>query len=212
MRRLMALLAGHPLAIEVVLPNLRRQSPEEVLAGLSAGEGIDLEAGRETRTRSIMACVEYSHANLEPALQDLLECLAPFRSAIYIPALSEYVKALAAEPALAGVALDRFDEMLGAVHGLGLLQPHGHEAAARMDYLGVQQRCPCRRGAVAEAGMSRAKPVVGAANSSIEVNTISRITGAWRSARAATAFRRSASARETSRPRSSSDTRTWTIT
>ncbi|MCP3972110.1 MAG: CHAT domain-containing protein, partial [Rhodobacteraceae bacterium] len=66
MRTLMRVLAGHPLAIEVVLPNLRRLSPDEVLQGLSGGGKLDLTAGSEERTASIMACVEFSHANLEP--------------------------------------------------------------------------------------------------------------------------------------------------
>jgi hypothetical protein len=35
--RLMKLLAGYPLAMEVVLANLRQQSPEEILEKLQAG-------------------------------------------------------------------------------------------------------------------------------------------------------------------------------
>ena len=74
----MKLLAGYPLAMEVVLGNLARQSPAEVLAGLDAADVESFDAGGEAKTNNILKCVEYSHSNLSADAQKLLVCLAPF--------------------------------------------------------------------------------------------------------------------------------------
>ena len=134
---LLRLLAGHPLALQVVLPNLRSRSPAEILAGLG---GIDLGAADADRTRSILACVSYSHDNLDPALQDLLEVLAPFRGALYVPGLDDYAKALAAEPACAASGLERFGEMVRAAQAIGLVHPHPD--LEEIGYLAIQPTLP----------------------------------------------------------------------
>ena len=61
--RLMKLLAGYPLAMEVVLANLKQQSPAEIVEGLERAD-IALDSGSEDKTESIVQCVEYSHRNL----------------------------------------------------------------------------------------------------------------------------------------------------
>ncbi|MFM7383153.1 MAG: CHAT domain-containing protein, partial [Microcystaceae cyanobacterium] len=91
--RLLKVLAGYPLAMEVVLPNLSRQSPGEVLAALQAAD-VDLDTGSEDRTRSILKCVEYSHSNLSDAAQKLLLCLAPFSNFIDRSDLPNYATQL----------------------------------------------------------------------------------------------------------------------
>ncbi len=81
--KLLKLLDGYPLALEVVLPNLARQTPAEVLAALQAGEvALDDRAAATDKTHSILRCIEYSHSNLDPAAQELLACLAPFSTVI----------------------------------------------------------------------------------------------------------------------------------
>jgi tetratricopeptide (TPR) repeat protein len=91
--RLMKVLAGYPLALEVVLPNLKSQSPAQVLAGLQVADG-DLDSGSEDKTKSILKCVEYSHSNLSPDAQKLLICLAPFSGFIYRNGIANYVEEL----------------------------------------------------------------------------------------------------------------------
>ena len=91
LERLMTVLAGYPLAMEVVLANLGRQSAAEVLAGLDAAD-VDLDSGEADRTKSILKCVEYSHSNLSAAAQKLLLCLAPFKGFIDRADLPNYVK------------------------------------------------------------------------------------------------------------------------
>jgi hypothetical protein len=68
-------------AMEVVLANLRRQSPGEILQALDAADvGLDVES--QDKTKSILKCVEYSHSNLSETAQKLLLCLVPFSSFI----------------------------------------------------------------------------------------------------------------------------------
>ena len=76
-RSLLKLLDGYPLALEVILPNLARQTPAEILEALRAGEDkVDLKS--DDKTKSILRCIDYSHSNLSEEAQELLLCLAPF--------------------------------------------------------------------------------------------------------------------------------------
>ncbi|MFN6199058.1 MAG: CHAT domain-containing protein, partial [Dolichospermum sp.] len=67
-QKLMKLLAGYPLAMEVVLANLQKQTPQEILQGLQAAD-VNLDVASEDKTKSILKCVEYSHSNLSPEAQ-----------------------------------------------------------------------------------------------------------------------------------------------
>src|SRR5205814_3617741 len=86
LRKLIKVLDGFPLALEVVLANLAHQTPTEVLAALQAGDvSIDIDESKqqdesifEQKTESILRCIDYSHSNLSPEAQQLLLCLAPF--------------------------------------------------------------------------------------------------------------------------------------
>lgn len=125
---LMALLAGYPLALQVVLPNLAQKTAAAVLADLQQGfAGIDTAPGADpvaARTQNLMACIDYSHGHLDPGAQALLLCFAPFTGVINAGAdfLKGYQEALAAEPALADLPLDRLGEVLERARGLGLVQ------------------------------------------------------------------------------------------
>ncbi|MEO0407956.1 MAG: tetratricopeptide repeat protein, partial [Cyanobacteria bacterium P01_A01_bin.135] len=121
-KRLMKLLAGYPLAMEVVLANLRQQGPEEVLAALQ-GQGVALNEGGEARTDSIVKCVEYSHSNLSPEAQKLLLCLAPLSSFFRRDTLPYYVKQLKQQAAFADYPFERFDEAIDEAVSWGLLSP-----------------------------------------------------------------------------------------
>ena len=139
LRRLLALLNGYPLALEVVLPNLAKQTPAEVLAALWSG-APGLESGEvdlanpdiQKKTQSILHCIAYSHSNLSPDAQTLLLCLAPFTGVIYLGALEAYTDALRQQPALAHLPFERWDEVLQEAMNWGLLTPHEVEGFLRI--------------------------------------------------------------------------------
>ena len=119
--RRMNLLAGYPLAIEVVLANLRRQSPTEILAGLDAADvGLDADGDK---TKSILKCVEYSHSNLSAAAQRLLLCLAPFSGFIDRRDLPNYAEELQKLEPFQAYDFGAFDSAIEEAIHWGLLSP-----------------------------------------------------------------------------------------
>ena len=123
LRHLLKLLDGFPLALEVVLPNLARQAPKEVLSALQVGD-VDLDTGDpEDKTKSILRCIDYSHSNLSPEAQQLLLCLAPFTSVIDQGMLENYTAQLRQQPALAALPFERWPEVLQEAANWGLLSP-----------------------------------------------------------------------------------------
>ena len=121
-RRLMKLLAGYPLAMEVVLGNLRRQSAAEILAGLDAAD-VNLDSGSGDKTASILKCVEYSHSNLSPDAQKLLVCLAPFSGFLDRTDLPQYAQQLQRLAPFAEYRFEQFDGAVGEAIDWGLLSP-----------------------------------------------------------------------------------------
>jgi tetratricopeptide (TPR) repeat protein len=123
LERLLRLLAGFPLAIQVALANLARQSPGEVLAALQAGDqAIDFQG--EQKTESILRSIDYAFGGLEPGVQGLLACLAPFSGVYYTGLNDSYPKALRRQPALAGLPFERWTRVLLEAQDWGLLGPH----------------------------------------------------------------------------------------
>ena len=120
--RLMKLLAGYPLAMEVVLANLRQQSPKEILEKLQAAD-VNLDNQRESgdKTESILKCVEYSHSNLSQDAQKLLLCLAPFSGFIDRIAIPIYIKQLQKLDSFKDYAFDKFDAAIQEAIDWGLL-------------------------------------------------------------------------------------------
>jgi tetratricopeptide (TPR) repeat protein len=119
--RLMKLLAGYPLAMEVVLANLRQQSPKEILEKLHAAD-VNLDSKRDgDKTESILKCVEYSHSNLSPDAQELLLCLAPFSGFIDRSDMPNYAKELQKLEPFGDYAFDKFDAAIREAISWGLL-------------------------------------------------------------------------------------------
>ena len=98
---LLKLLDGYPLALEVVLANLKTQTPAQVLEALFKGEeGVDKEGGLasaatseevlKNKTQSILRCIDYSFSNISPEAQSLLACLALFTGVINTDWLPQY--------------------------------------------------------------------------------------------------------------------------
>ena len=121
-QQLMKVLAGYPLAMQVVLANLRNQSPKEILAAVQAGD-VNLDSDSTDKTASIIKCVEYSHSNLSDQAQQLLLCLAPFSGFIYRSTISEYIEELKKLGVFKSYPFDEFDDAIQAAIDWGLLSP-----------------------------------------------------------------------------------------
>ena len=121
-KKLMKLLAGYPLAMEVVLGNLRRQSAKEILAGLDAAD-VNLDSGSDEKTASILKCVEYSHSNLSADAQKLLVCLAPFSGFIDRTDLPRYAEQLQPLAPFQEYPFEQFDSAIQEAIDWGLLSP-----------------------------------------------------------------------------------------
>ena len=123
--RLMKLLDGHPLAIQAVLGGLAGQTPAEALAALEGGELGELPADElADKSRNVLASVHYAYSNVDPGAAALLACLAPFSGAVNADWLPQYTQRLQAQPALADLPFDRWNEALAAAGRWGLLEPH----------------------------------------------------------------------------------------
>ena len=123
-QRLLRLLGGYPLPLEVVLANLARQTPAEVLGALEAGD-VNLDSGNAwKKTESILKCIDYSHSNLSPEAQGLLVCLAPFTLVLSVKLLEPYTAELKQHSALAHLNFDRWPEVIKEATNWGLLKPH----------------------------------------------------------------------------------------
>ncbi|MBS9387638.1 MAG: tetratricopeptide repeat protein [Dolichospermum sp. WA123] len=121
-QKLMKLLAGYPLAMEVVLANLQKQTPQEILQGLQAAD-VNLDVASEDKTKSILKCVEYSHSNLSPEAQKLLICLAPFSGFIYRAVIPNYINELQKLELFQNYQLDKLDDAIQEAINWGLLSP-----------------------------------------------------------------------------------------
>ncbi|MGF1516068.1 MAG: tetratricopeptide repeat protein [Elainellaceae cyanobacterium] len=121
-KQLMTLLAGYPLAMEVILANLRQQQPEAVLAALQAQGTTPTGEAIAPQTGHIVNCVAYSYGqNLSSAAQKLLLCLAPFKTVFRRDCLPQYIRQLQQQDAFKDYPFEQLDEMVAAALGEGLL-------------------------------------------------------------------------------------------
>jgi tetratricopeptide (TPR) repeat protein len=119
-QRLMKLLAGYPLAMEVVLANLKQQSPTEILEQL---EKAEIDPGGEDKTNNIIKCIEYSYSNLSESAQKLLLCLSPFRGFIAQNTLKHYADELAKLEPFQDYDLEQLETAVNEAVNWGLLSP-----------------------------------------------------------------------------------------
>ena len=78
----------------------------------------------QSKTESIVRCIDYSHSNLAPEAQGLLACLAPFSAVLNTQFLSRYTDYLRQQPALAHLPWERLPAVLEEATDWGLLSPH----------------------------------------------------------------------------------------
>ncbi len=139
LQRLLTLLAGHPLALQVVLANLNRHSPAEILQQLATGEvALDSQVATGDKTQSILRCIEYSHSNLSPDAQQLLLCLSPFIGVICEPLLPPYTEQLQQQPLLKDLPFAQWSSVLQEAKDWGLLTIHPEMP----EYLQIQPILP----------------------------------------------------------------------
>jgi len=142
-RRLLRLLNGCPLAMEVVLAGLVQDTPGEIIERLQAADiNLDNQQETATKTESILKCIEYSHSNLSQEAQKLLLCLAPFTGVINIRFLEQdqYTEKLKLQPALADLPFEQWQAVLRKAQNWGLLQPH--EQLGEIGYMRLQSIFP----------------------------------------------------------------------
>lgn len=122
-RRLLKILDGYPLPLEVVLSNLVHQSPVEILEALQLGDDrLDLKS--EDKTKSVLRCIDYSYSNLNPEFQNLLLCLAPFTKMINKVVLTPYIQNLAQQTDLSNLPFEYWPQLEEEISNWGLLSPH----------------------------------------------------------------------------------------
>ena len=140
-KRLLKLLGGYPLAMEVVLSNLAQATPAQIIERLQAAD-VDLDNQKESakKTDSILKCIDYSHSNLSEEAQALLLCLAPFTGVFNAGWLKQYTELLKAQPLLADLPFDQWPTVLQEAVNWGLLRPH--KDLAQMGYLSLQPIFP----------------------------------------------------------------------
>jgi len=131
LQKLLKLLDGYPLALQVVMANLVQQTPKAVLSALESGSET-IKTGEEKgntikdKTTNILRCIDYSYGNLSLAAQKLLLCLAPFTGVINTSkdALSNYTEKLRQQAILADLPFEQWDSVLQEAANWGLLGQH----------------------------------------------------------------------------------------
>lgn len=123
LRKLFKLLQGFPLALQVVLENLRTRTPAQILEALFKGEA-QIDFNSPDKTKSLLKCIEYSHSNLSVEAQQLLLCLSPFVGVMNEEWLPHYTKQLTQHPELAQLPFTRWKEVLQEASRWGLITAH----------------------------------------------------------------------------------------
>ena len=124
LRKLIKVLDGFPLALEVVFANLAHQTPTDVLVALQAGDvSIDPKSKSQDKTKSLLRCIDYSHSNLSSEAQQLFLCLAPFTSVVDTDMLNNYTTHLRQQPILVELPFERWTEVIQEAINWGLLSP-----------------------------------------------------------------------------------------
>ncbi|NIM14913.1 MAG: tetratricopeptide repeat protein [Candidatus Aminicenantes bacterium] len=115
--RLMNILAGYPLAMEIILPNLGTRSAKE-LREMLMGRDIDLK-GRKV-SEEIFKCINISFSLLDPEVQNSLLVFAPFTSFLNTMSLEVYLKGLQKSTSYSNLTLENLKEALhqGEIQGL----------------------------------------------------------------------------------------------
>lgn len=117
--RLMDILAGYPLAMEIILPNLGQRSAKELREVLT-GADVDLQGGRVSE--EIFKCINISFSLLTAKARESVLVFAPFTSFLNTLFLEDYLKELQAFDAFSLLTLADLEEALSQGVKQGLLK------------------------------------------------------------------------------------------
>ncbi|BAY88081.1 putative photosystem I assembly protein [Tolypothrix sp. PCC 7601] len=122
-QKLMNLLAAYPLAKQIVLANLHKQSPQEMRLDWQA-VNINLNKFSDYKSKTIFKCVEYPHKDLSADTQTLLLYLSPLKGLIDRNELVNYIQELQNLELLKKYSLKKIDAAIQEAIDWGLLQYH----------------------------------------------------------------------------------------
>ena len=118
-QRLMDILAGYPLAMEIILPNLANRSAKELREALT-GAGIDLQGGRVSE--EIFKCINISFSLLTEKARQSMLVFAPFTSFLNASHLEYYLNDLRDSGSFSHLILADLEEALAQGEKQGLLK------------------------------------------------------------------------------------------
>ncbi len=123
---LLKYLRGNPLAIQAILPELKRTTPDALLRALRAGEvNLSDDDPTQGRERSLSASLNYRLDALDPTLRQRLGLLALFQGFVVAGVLAAICKVDGAPDAIKGLGRDEWIRMLDAATEVGLLRDAG---------------------------------------------------------------------------------------
>ncbi len=86
--KLLGYLDGNPLAIQLILPELKRHDPQTLLTQLQAGQvNIQADDAEQGRSRSLSASLNYRVDALDPEMRRRLGVLGMFQGFVFTPVL-----------------------------------------------------------------------------------------------------------------------------
>jgi hypothetical protein len=117
--RLLEILAGYPLAMEIILPNLAHRTAEE-LREMLTGEGVDMQGGWVSE--EIFKCVNISFSLLTERARSGLLAFAPFTSFLNAVYLEKYLEALHGEGLFKDTTSSHMEDALAQAEKQGLVK------------------------------------------------------------------------------------------
>ncbi len=124
---LLKYLAGNPLAIQVILPELKRNAPEPLLAKLKSGEASIRDDAELGRAHSLVASLSYRLDSLDPDLRKRLGILAPFQGFVNSGTLSIISNSKGAPKIIRGLKQKDWESLLETAVEVGLLRERTKE-------------------------------------------------------------------------------------
>ena len=120
-------LRGNPLAIQVIMPELKRTTPDELLKALQAGEAkLSADYPGQGRERSLTASLTYRFDALDTALRWRLGVLGLFQEFVDASVLEAMCQQVSGAPELIrGLGYDDWIRLLDAAADVGLLRRAG---------------------------------------------------------------------------------------
>ena len=119
---LLRFLRGNPLAIQAILPELKRQVPATLLAALQSGEAHIEDDPTQGRERSLTASLNYRFDQLDETMRQRLGVLGLFQGFVNTHILVAISEQPDAPSSLQGVNWEQWDEILSRVAQIGLLE------------------------------------------------------------------------------------------